>query len=523
MLAVPPPLATPIGAPPRTQQRADEHLARGILGLGVRPEDVAARAARASLLQAHASALRLTLRRLLRHDDLASLSFAMRSWQSGVALCVHRQIKEEASARSEAAVRAAAEAAYARGAAESGEAGHRAAGLITSLTEQLEEANAKVAASERMRARESSAADLAYDELLRTGEQQISEISSLKLRLSALEASAAEREAAATEQRRVAQAAQAIALRRTRAIALKAALATAAERETHSTMRRALLEWAWGISAHAARCEWHQALCRPRLLLLRRLVRAKVDAGLRQTLRRWHSTLVVSAVANAMQEAADARIAAIATRHATAATLALDVREKRDASDIAFALGTWLRACLLGESQRAQASLADAVALRVQLASAVETSRAATEAERIRAQAANDQYAEAEGSLRSQLSEVRREFELERSRLEAELAAAREEGAEVCRAAAHESSRLREAAHATKARHAMDQRSLMHVCAGHLVISCLRNRAHSAAKAAIDAWFAASRRLGDDDLWRAVATSRDRSGPASRRSSGEQP
>ena len=99
-------------------------------------------------------------------------------------------------------------------------------------------------------------------------------------------------------------------------------------------------------------------------------------------------------------------------------------------------------------------------------------------------------------------SEHARQFAAERSA--AELAAAREEADEVCKAAARESARLRHAASEVHSRQERDQKSLTHWCGAHLLQACLCGRAHIAAKAALDLWVSACEAAPPDDLWRSV-------------------
>ena len=49
--------------------------------------------------------------------------------------------------------------------------------------------------------------------------------------------------------------------------------------EAHSALHHAIQLWWWGACAHAARSAWHDQICRPRLLLLRRIVASQRDDG----------------------------------------------------------------------------------------------------------------------------------------------------------------------------------------------------------------------------------------------------
>ena len=480
-----------IHASPRTIQRADEHIRRvGSLGLPRTPEEAAVDAARASLAQAHAAALRVALGRCLRVDDLACLNRALGRWQTATAAVALDAAKKEAAwaeaVRAEAVVTEAARA-----------TARRAAEHITALAEEASAAVARADAAEQMRLRAEAEHAQSHSELLSAYDR-------MSARLSAASAGYAELQAAASERAKGDAAQLAAARLAARVAALRGTLASADERRGESALRRALMLWSWGVSAHSARSAWHVALCQPRLLLLRRLVQGRYEGGMRFALRRWHGTLVVSAVDRALREAEASRLDAIAHKHALGASMLLSSVRRSEAAAASRALASWLRACHTSERSRAAAAEASLRALRPQLEKAAHAQREALDAASREAAAARDECAEREGALRAALSESEHARQLAAERSAAELAAAREEADEVCKAAARESARLRHAASEVHSRQERDQKSLTHWCGAHLLQACLRGRAHIAAKAALDLWVSACEAAPPDDLWRSV-------------------
>ena len=441
-------------APSELQLQADDKLVRhtALHYVLSAPEASGLRSARASLSAAHAAAVRFALRRLLRYADLAHLLHAMRLWLSGAA-----RVREEALRASVAAKSPAA----------AGDVQHDVMAEVAALRARAADSVAQAETVEAQRQRDAEISRAEYADLNSSFIEQAARLAAAEKvkRVSIVQAVAK-----SDEQLHAAQ-------RRGELVALRGLLCTAREREDHDAMRRAMSLWHWGVAAQAARYEWHRQLCAPRLLLLRRLAAGERQTAMRQLLRRWHSTIVVAAVDRTLVELHGAHCLVKAARHAHAVSILSASERRAHAAALAHAIGTWTHAALASTRMRL-------ASMQPKLIDAADEAHAAAAEIALDAVDAEERVRD----LEAQLEDARGQLDTERRRAAQQMAYQQEETDEVCRAAAAECARTREAASAARSSAAIDQRALSHWCAAVVVQSCMRAHSLAAASHAIGRW-----------------------------------